>query len=105
MLLLDEELDEAVDIWRFPLEVAFGGVGGADIWFEEQDASVGEGPVVGDGEFLLVGLDVGDYAFEVFVVADELESSGGADALDGVEVVAAKEDAEVDELVDVSCTS
>ena len=46
----------------------------------------------------MVGLDVGDYAFEVLVVADELESGGGADALDGVEVVAAEEDAEVDEL-------
>jgi hypothetical protein len=46
----------------------------------------------------LVGFDVGDDAFEVLVVADEFEGGGGADTLDWVEVVAAKEDAEVDEL-------
>jgi hypothetical protein len=40
-----------------------------------------------------------DHAFEVLVVADELEGGGGADAFDGVEVVTAEEDAKVDELV------
>jgi len=40
-----------------------------------------------------------DYAFEILVVADELEGSGGPDAFDGVEVVAAEQNAEVDELV------
>jgi hypothetical protein len=40
----------------------------------------------------LVVLDVLDYAFEVFVIADELEGGGGADAFDGIEVVAAEED-------------
>jgi hypothetical protein len=43
-----------------------------------------------------------DDAFEVLVVADELDGGGGADAFDGVEVVAAKEDAEIDELAVVS---
>jgi hypothetical protein len=46
----------------------------------------------------LVGFDVGDNAFEVLVVADEFEGGGGADAFDGVEVVAAEKDTEVDEL-------
>ena len=98
MLLLDEELDQALDIGRLPLEVALGGVSGADVGFEEELAGVGEGPVFGEGELLLVGLDVCDDAFEGFVVADELEGGGGADAFDGVEVVAAEEDAEIDEL-------
>lgn len=39
-----------------------------------------------------------DYAFEVFVLADELESSAGTDALDRVEIVATEENAEVDKL-------
>jgi hypothetical protein len=47
---------------------------------------------------------VRDDAFEVLVVADEFEGRGGADAFDGVEVVAAEEDAKVDELeVLVAC--
>jgi hypothetical protein len=98
VLLLDKELDQTLDVGRFPLEVALGGVSGADVGFEEELASVGEGPVFGEGEFFLVGLDVCDDTFEGFVVADEFEGGGGADALDGVEVVAAEEDAEVDEL-------
>lgn len=98
MLFLNKELDQALDIGRFPLEVALGGVSGADVGLEEKLAGVGEGPVFGEGEFLLVGLDVCDDAFEGFVVADEFEGGGGADAFDGVEVVAAEEDAEVDEL-------
>lgn len=53
----------------------------------------------------MVVFDVFDDAFEVFVVADELEGGGGADAFDGVEVVAAEEDAEVDELRVVSVLS
>jgi hypothetical protein len=53
----------------------------------------------------LVVFDVLDDAFEVFVIADEFEGSGGADAFDGVEVVATEEDAEVDELLVVSVSS
>jgi hypothetical protein len=43
--------------------------------------------------------DVFDDAFKVRVLADEFESRTGADAFDGIEVVAAEEDAEVDELL------
>jgi hypothetical protein len=42
--------------------------------------------------------DVFDDAFKIVVLADEFESRAGADALDGVEVITAEEDAEVDEL-------
>jgi hypothetical protein len=98
MLLLDEELDQPFDVRRFPLQVAFWGVGGAHIGLEEERAGVGEGPVFGEGEFVLGGLDMGHYAFEVLVIADEFEGGGGADAFDGVEVIAAEEDTEVDEL-------
>jgi hypothetical protein len=104
VLLLDQELDEAFDVWCFPLEVAFGGVCGTDVGLEEEEAGVGKGPVIGDGEFLLVVLDVSDYTFEILVVADQFEGGGGTDALDGVEVVAAEEDAEIDKLnLLVSC--
>lgn len=43
-------------------------------------------------------LDVGDYVFKGFVLADESEGGGRADFRDRVEVVAAEKDAEVDEL-------
>jgi hypothetical protein len=98
VLLFDEVLDETLDVGCFPLEVALWGVGGAHIWLEEEETCVGEWPVVGNGELLLTGLEVLDYAFEVLVVADEFYGRRGADALDRVEVVAAEEDAEVDEL-------
>lgn len=39
-----------------------------------------------------------DNTFEVFVIADELESTCWSDAFDGVEVIATEEDTEVDEL-------
>jgi hypothetical protein len=102
MLVFHKELDQAINVWRFPLEVAFGGVSGTNIGFEEEKTRVGVGPVVWDGEFFLFGLDVGDYAFKVLVVADEFEGSRGADAFDGVEIVAAEQNAEVDELGVVS---
>jgi hypothetical protein len=37
-------------------------------------------------------------AFKVVVLADEFDSRAGADTLDGVKVIAAEEDAEVDKL-------
>ena len=40
-----------------------------------------------------------DHALEVAALLDELEAVDGADPLDAVAVVAAEEDAEVDELV------
>ena len=43
-------------------------------------------------------LEMFDDVFERLVLADELERSFGADALDGVEVVAAEQDAQIDEL-------
>lgn len=91
MFLLDEKLDQTVNVWCLPLEVAFGCIGGTDVGLEEKNASVGEGPIVGNGELLLVRLDVCDYAFEVLVVADEFEGGGRTDAFDGVEIIAAEE--------------
>jgi len=49
-----------------------------------------------------LGLDMFDDAFEVCVLADEFEGGAGADAFNGVEVIAAEEDTEVDELTVVS---
>jgi hypothetical protein len=99
VLLLDQELDETLYVWCFPLEIAFWVIGRSDVWLEEEQARIGEWPVVRDSELLGgLGLDVFDDAFEVIVLTDELQSGAGADAFDGIEVVAAKEDTEVDEL-------
>lgn len=73
-------------------------VGGTDVRIEEELPRVFVRPVFGDCEFGLAGFDGGDEVFERFVFADELEGGVGADFGDGVEVVAAEEDAEVDEL-------
>jgi hypothetical protein len=98
VLVLYEKFYQALHVGRFPLKVAFWVVGGAHVGLEEEETRIGEGPVFGQNELLLVGLDVRNYAFEVLVVADELEGGGGADAFDGVEVIAAEENAEIDEL-------
>lgn len=39
-----------------------------------------------------------DYAFKIIVVADELDGCGGTDAFNRVEVIAAEQNAEIDEL-------
>ena len=53
----------------------------------------------GLGQRNLLLLAVRDHALEVAALLDELEAVDGADPLDAVAVVAAEEDAEVDELV------
>ena len=40
-----------------------------------------------------------DDAFQILVFADELERGARADSLDGVNVIATEEDAEIDELI------
>ena len=53
-----------------------------------------EGPVGWDGVTLFgVGLEISDDAFQCVVFADEFEGGVGTDFGDGVEVVAAEEDA------------
>ena len=67
---------------------------------EEELARVFVGPVFGELEALFgVLLDGFDDFFEGFVFADEFEGCCGADFGDGVEVVAAEENAKVDKLV------
>lgn len=75
-------------------------VGGADVGVYEEVAGVFEGPVFGEGVLLAlgVGFDPFDDAFKGFVFTDEAEGGPGADLWDGVDVVAAEEDAEVYEL-------
>lgn len=71
----------------------------ADVGVEEEFAGFGEGPVVWEGVFLLgIGFDVVDDFFESAEFADEFEGGVRADLWDWVDVVAAEEDAEVDEL-------
>jgi hypothetical protein len=99
VLLLNQKLDETVYVWCFPLEVALWVIGGSHIWLEEEQTRIGEWPVVGDGELLgRLRFDVFNDAFKVIVLANEFESSAGANAFDRIEVIAAEEDTEVDEL-------
>jgi hypothetical protein len=104
VLLLDQELHQALDIGSLPLEVALGIVCGSNIGCEEEGACVGERPVFRDGVFG-GGLEGLVDFLERAVLADESQGGGGTDAFDGVDVVAAEEDAEVDELwLTVRCT-
>ena len=81
------------------MEIARRVVGRADVGVEEEVARVLVGPVGREGVFVLrVGFDMGDYAFEGAVVADQLEGGVRADFGDRIEVVAAEKYAEVDEL-------
>lgn len=74
-------------------------VGGAHVRVEEEFARILVGPVRGDGvAFFGVVLDVGHYSFESAVVANQFQGALGPDFGDGVDVVAAEQDAEVDEL-------
>jgi len=91
-------LNQAVDIWSFPFEVTFRVIGWSDIGVEEELAGVGVRPVFGDGKLSLTGLAGFNEFFEGAVFADELEGCGWADFGYWVKVIAAKENAEVDEL-------
>lgn len=70
-LLRDEELHEALDVRRFPLEVALWVRGGPHVRVEEELARVGEWPVVRQHVFAFAGLDGFDELFERAVLADE----------------------------------
>jgi len=63
-------LDEAVDIGRFPFEIAFWVIGGSDVGVEEELAGVGERPVFWDYEFGFAGFGGCDEGFEVAVFSD-----------------------------------
>merc|ERR1712070_304907 len=79
-LLLDQKLDQAVHIRRFPFEVAVRVVGLADVGLLEQEASILVGPVLGEG--ILVSLLVMLYhAFQVLVFTDEIQCDLWADSL------------------------
>ncbi len=76
-------------------------VGWPNIWVEEELARVNVWPVFRDGELGFAGFDSLDEFFERAIFADQFEGGGGADFGDRVEVVAAEEDAEVNELENV----
>lgn len=99
MLLFNEVFDQAIDVRRLPLEVTIGVVGLPNVRMQEEFAGVGVRPVFGDGVFC-AGFDVCDDAVEGLVLLDQLQGCGWADAFNGVEVVTAEENAEVDELED-----
>lgn len=99
-LFLDQELDQPGHVGRLPLEIAGRVVGGAHVRVQEQLARVGVRVVVGDGELALeraVAHLVHERG-ERFVLANQLERHDGSDFGDRVEVVAAEQHAEVDEL-------
>lgn len=101
--LLDQELHEAVDVGCLPFEIAVRVVGLSDVGLEEQFPRLFVWPVVWDCIFLFgVFLDEVDDTFECVVVTDEFEGSIRANFRDRINIVAAQEDAEVDELDSVS---
>jgi len=96
--LCNEELDKAFDVGLFPFEVAFFMVGRTDIGGEEQFAGFFVGPVFGNGELSLVFFDSFNECFESAVFTDEFEGSVRTDFRDGIEVIAAKENTEINKL-------
>ena len=77
-----------------------------DIGVEEEFAGIGVWPVFGDDEFgFLVVFRIVNKSFEGFVFADESEGGLGTDFWNGVKIITAKEDTEVDELEIISYTS
>lgn len=71
----------------------------ADVGGEEEVACVLEWPVLWDLVFALgVVLDECDDLLQRSVVTDQFQRCAGSDFRDRVEIVAAEEDAEVDEL-------
>ncbi|OMJ28878.1 hypothetical protein AYI69_g1638 [Smittium culicis] len=90
------ELADGVDVGGFPDEVDGGGIG--DVRVDEQLA---RGLVVEVGGHGDVGVEVVEHGFDVPVLLDEVERRLGADVLELFGVVAAEEDAEVDELLEL----
>lgn len=94
-----EELDQAFNVRSFPFEVAVRVLWWSHVWVEKQLSRVLVGPVVRDGvAFLRVFLDERYDVLEAAVVADHFEGAVRSDFRDGVDVVASKEDAEINEL-------
>lgn len=99
-LLVDEELYQTVHVGFLPLEIAEGVFGGSDIGLEEEVAGILVGPVFGKGVLaLFVALNELDDLLQAAMLANELQRGVRTDLWNGVEVVAAEQDAEVDELV------
>lgn len=88
-LFFDEELDQAFDIGCFPLELALGIVGGTDVGLLEENFCIGPWPVIGNG-VLLVLFEELDCGLEALVLLDQVVGDLWANALDGVNVVAAE---------------
>lgn len=71
-----------------------------DIWVEEQLSSIFVRPILRNDVFLLrVFLDESYDFLEAAMVTNELERRVWADLRDWIDVITAKEDAEIDELV------
>lgn len=74
-------------------------VWGPHIWIEEELSRILVGPVIGNGiSFLLILFYMGDNCLQVSIFPNELKSAMRSYFGDRIEVVAAKENAEVDEL-------
>jgi hypothetical protein len=73
-------------------------ISGADVGVEEELSSIGIGPVFWNLELSLSCLDSLDEFLKSTVFTDEFQCGMGADLGNGVEVIAAEEDTEVDEL-------
>lgn len=98
-ILNDEELDEPFNVGLLPLEVTIFVVRRPDVWVEEELPRVGVRPVFRDGIFVLIIVVYPlNNLFEGSVFTDQFKGGVGADLWDGVEVITAKKDAEIDKL-------
>ena len=98
-VLNDEKLDEPFSVGLLPLKVTIFVVCRPDVWVEEKLARVGIRPVFRDSIFVLIIVVYPlNNLFEGSVFTNQFKGRVGADLCDGVEVIAAKEDAEINEL-------
>lgn len=74
-------------------------VSGANVRSEEEIACILVRPIGGDDILVFrVGFDMGDNSFKRAMVTNEFESGIGADFWDGVEIIAAEENTQINEL-------
>ena len=98
-ILNNEKFDEPFHVGLLPLEVTIFVVCRSNVWVEEELARIGVRPVFRDGiSVLIIVVYPLHNLFEGAMLTDQFKGSVGADLWDGIEVIAAKKDTEVDKL-------
>lgn len=98
-LVLDQEINEAFDVRTIPFEVTVRVVCRMNVRVGEQVPCILVWPFFGDHELLLrVVLHKFEDLLNRFVLFDQVESSVGSHLRDGLQIVTAQKNAEVNEL-------